>query len=156
MNDSTEHSMVRVPVRFEDIAVGDTLTPVSIEISYKRICMNAASTWDWFPGHHDPDYARSQGQRTIYLSTLFFHGFIDRGLNEWAGPDALIRRRKISMTRSIYPGQTATLSGKVVAKRDDGGRRLVDLELLVSSEDGPCVPSEATVELADPFVEVPG
>ena len=53
--------------------------------------------------------------------------------------------------------QTArTLSGKVVAKRDDGGRRLVDLELLVSSEDGPCVPSEATVELADPFVEVPG
>ena len=143
-------------MRFEDIAVGDTLTPVSIEISYKRICMNAASTWDWFPGHHDPDYARSQGQRTIYLSTLFFHGFIDRGLNEWAGPDALIRRRRISMIRSIYPGQTATLSGKVVAKRDDGGRRLVDLELLVSSEDGPCVPSEATVELADPFVEVPG
>ncbi|AEV75651.1 MULTISPECIES: MaoC/PaaZ C-terminal domain-containing protein [Mycobacteriaceae] len=156
MNDSTEHSMVRVPVRFEDITVGDTLTPVSIEISYKRICMNAASTWDWFPGHHDPDYARSQGQRTIYLSTLFFHGFIDRGLNEWAGPDALIRRRKISMIRSIYPGQTATLSGKVVGKRQDAGRRLVDLELLVSSEDGPCVPSEATVELADPFVEVPG
>lgn len=41
MNGSTEHSMVRFPVRFEDIAVGDTLTPVSIEISYKRICMNA-------------------------------------------------------------------------------------------------------------------
>ncbi|GLB81288.1 MaoC/PaaZ C-terminal domain-containing protein [Mycobacterium kiyosense] len=156
MNDSTEYSMVRVPVRFEDITVGDTLTPVSIEISYKRICMNAASTWDWFPGHHDPDYARSQGQRTIYLSSLFFHGFIDRGLNEWAGPDALIRRRKISMIRSIYPGQTATLSGKVVGKRQDAGRHLVDLELLVSSDDGPCVPSEATVELADPFVEVPG
>ena len=49
MNDSAEHSMVRVPVRFEDIAVGDTLTPVSIEISYKRICMNAASQSSTFP-----------------------------------------------------------------------------------------------------------
>ncbi len=156
MNFSDAGSAARPAVRFEDIVVGDMLTPVSIEVTYKRICMNAASTWDWFPGHHDPDYARSQGQRTIYLSTLFFHGFIDRGLNEWAGPDALIRRRKISMIQSIYPGQIATLSGKVVGKRQDGGRRLVDFELLVSSEDGPCVPSEATVELADPLVDVPG
>ncbi|MDX1881087.1 MaoC/PaaZ C-terminal domain-containing protein [Mycobacterium sp. SMC-18] len=156
MNSSDTGAAARPALLFDEVSVGDSLPTVAIEVTYKRICMNAASTWDWFPGHHNPEYARSQGQRTIYLSTLFFHGFIDRGLNEWAGPDALIRRRKISMVRSIYPGQTATLSGKVVAKRDDGGRRLVDLELLVSSEDGPCVPSEATVELADPFVEVQG
>ncbi|SHV22876.1 acyl dehydratase [Mycobacteroides abscessus subsp. abscessus] len=156
MNSSDTGAAARPALLFDEVSVGDSLPTVAIEVTYKRICMNAASTWDWFPGHHNPEYARSQGQRTIYLSTLFFHGFIDRGLNEWAGPDALIRRRKISMVRSIYPGQTATLSGKVVAKRDDGGRRLVDLELLVSSEDGPCVPSEATVELAAPFVEVQG
>jgi acyl dehydratase len=156
VNSSDTGAAARPALLFDEVSVGDSLPTVAIEVTYKRICMNAASTWDWFPGHHNPEYARSQGQRTIYLSTLFFHGFIDRGLNEWAGPDALIRRRKISMVRSIYPGQTATLSGKVVAKRDDGGRRLVDLELLVSSEDGPCVPSEATVELADPFVEVQG
>lgn len=88
---------------FDDVIVGDEITPVSIPITYKRVCMNAAATWDWFPGHHDPEYARSQGQRTIYLSTLFFHGFIDRGLTDWAGPDALLRRRKISMIKSIYP-----------------------------------------------------
>jgi len=138
----------RPALRFDDVSVGDSLPAVSIEVTYKRICMNAASTWDWFPGHHNPEYARSQGQRTIYLSSLFFHGFVDRGLNEWAGPDALIRRRTISMIRSIYPVQTAILSGKVVGKREDGGRCLVDLELVVSSEDGPCVPSEATVELS--------
>ena len=109
--------------------------------------MNAASTWDWFPGHHDPEYARSQGQRTIYLSTLFFHGFIDRGLGDWAGPDALLRRRKISIIKSIYPGQTATLTGRVIGKREVNGTSLIDLELMVSSEEGPCVPSEATLQL---------
>ncbi|MBN9097793.1 MULTISPECIES: MaoC/PaaZ C-terminal domain-containing protein [unclassified Pseudonocardia] len=134
-------------LRFDDVAVGDEITPVSIPITYKRICMNAAATWDWFPGHHDPEYARSQGQQTIYLSTLFFHGFVDRGLGDWAGPDALLRRRKISMIKSIYPGQTATLTGRVVGKREVDGTGLVDLELMVSSEEGPCVPSEATLQL---------
>lgn len=132
---------------YADVEVGTEITPVSLEITYKRVCINAASTWDWFPGHHDPEYARSQGQENIYLSTLFYHGFVDRGLNDWAGPDALIRRRKISMIKSIYPGQTATLTGKVVGKREEAGKCLVDLELLVSSEEGPCVPSEATLEL---------
>lgn len=134
-------------LRFDDVAVGDEITPVSIPVTYKRICMNAAATWDWFPGHHDPGYARSQGQETIYLSTLFFHGFVDRGLGDWAGPDALLRRRKISMIKSIYPGQTATLTGRVVGKREVDGTCLVDLELMVSSEEGPCVPSEATLQL---------
>ncbi len=135
-------------LRFDDVAVGDEITPVSIPVTYKRICMNAAATWDWFPGHHDPEYARSQGQQTIYLSTLFFHGFIDRGLSDWAGPDALLRRRKISMIRSIYPEQTATLTGRVIGKREVNGTGLIDLELMVSSEEGPCVPSEATLQLA--------
>ncbi|MCP9271181.1 hotdog family protein [Mycolicibacterium arenosum] len=134
-------------LRFDDVEVGDEITPVSIPITYKRICMNAASTWDWFPGHHNPEYAKSQGQQTIYLSTLFFHGFIDRGLCDWAGPDALLRRRKISMIKSIYPGQIATLTGRVIGKREVDGASLVDLELMVSSEEGPCVPSEATLQL---------
>lgn len=135
-------------LRFQDVGAGQEITALSLPITYKRICLNAAATWDWFPGHHDPEYARSQGQETIYLSTLFFHGFIDRGLGEWAGPDALVRRRKISMIRSIYPGQTATLTGRVIGIRESDGAGLVDLELLVASEDGPCVLSEATLELA--------
>jgi acyl dehydratase len=140
-------STVDQGLSYADVEVGTEITPVSLEITHKRVCINAASTWDWFPGHHDPEYARSQGQENIYLSTLFYHGFVDRGLNDWAGPDALVRRRKITMIKSIYPGQTATLTGKVVGKREEAGKCLVDLELLVSSEEGPCVPAEATLEL---------
>lgn len=131
-----------------DVAAGDELPPISLAITHTRVCQNAAATWDWFPGHHDPDYARSQGQRTIYLSTLFFHGFVDRLVTDWAGPGAVIRRRWIRMDRSIYPGQTATATGRVVATRREDGRELVDVEALVSSEEGPCVPARVTVQLA--------
>lgn len=132
---------------FEDVREGDVLPSISLAITHTRICQNAAATWDWFPGHHDPEYARRQGQRTIYLSTLFFHGFVDRLVTDWAGPDAFIRRRRIRMIRSIYPDQTATATGHVTATRTDAGRGLVDIEALVSSEDGPCVPAKVTVQL---------
>ena len=49
---------------FADVEVGTEITPVSLPITYKRICMNAASTWDWFPGHHDPEYAVAHSRNT--------------------------------------------------------------------------------------------
>jgi acyl dehydratase len=132
---------------FEDVEAGAKLPSISLEITHKRVCMNAAATWDWFPGHHDPEYARRQGQRTIYLSTLFFQGFVDRLVTDWAGPDAFIRRRRIRMLRSIYAGQTATARGRVTGKREQGGRALVEIEAVVESEEGACVPAEVDVEL---------
>lgn len=134
-------------LRWQDIQAGSQLPEVAIEISYRRVVMNAAATWDWFPGHHDPFYAREQGQRTIYLSTLFFQGLVDRLVTDWAGPRAFIRRRKIEMRQSIYAGQVARASGRVARVYEDDGVGLVDVEAEVASEDGPCVTASLIVEL---------
>jgi acyl dehydratase len=134
-------------LRWQDIQAGSQLPPVAIEISYRRVVMNAAATWDWFPGHHDPFYAREQGQRTIYLSTLFFQGLVDRLVTDWAGPRAFIRRRKIEMRRSIYAGQVARASGRVARVYENDGAGLVDVEAEVGSDEGPCVLAAVTVEL---------
>lgn len=112
----------------------DDLPPVSLTIDYRRVVHNAAATWDWFPGHHDPEYARAQGQHTIYLSTLFFHGFIDRAVSEWVGAGYRLRRREVRIQRSIYAGQTATVRGR---REDADGA--VTVAGAVVSEDGPCV-----------------
>lgn len=137
----------RSNLAYEDVHEGQELPPISLDVTYQRVCLNAAATWDWFPGHHDPEYARRQGQRTIYLSTLFFHGFVDRLVTDWAGPGSFIRRRRIRMVRSIYAGQTATARGRVSAVHQEEGRGLVEVEVVVESEEGPCVPAELTVEL---------
>lgn len=134
-------------LRWQDIQAGSQLPEVAIEISYRRVVMNAAATWDWFPGHHDPFYARDQGQRTIYLSTLFFQGLVDRLVTDWAGPRAFIRRRKIEMRQSIYAGQVARASGRVARVYEADGAGLVDVEAEVASEDGPCVRASLIVEL---------
>jgi acyl dehydratase len=137
---------------WEDVEEGSALPRTDDEITYRRVIMNPATTWDYFPGHHDPAYARSQGQPTIYVNTMHFLGFVDRLATEWGGPCSFIARRKISMQRSIYAGDTMVGEGRVVRRyTDEAGarvRHLVDLELTVKNQDGElCCPATVTLEL---------
>jgi acyl dehydratase len=135
---------------FEDVHPGEELAVVEDLITYRRVIMNPATTWDYFPGHHDPAYAHAQGQPTIYVNTMHFLGFIDRMITEWAGPRSFLVRRNVSTLMSIYAGDTMVGSGHVVGTRreemEGGVRCLVDLELAVTNQHGtPCASVLATV-----------
>ncbi|WP_196189063.1 MaoC family dehydratase N-terminal domain-containing protein [Conexibacter sp. W3-3-2] len=124
---------------------GERLAPIRIHVDHRRVCHNAAATWDWFPGHHDPAYARDQGQPTIYVSTVFFQGLLDRLVTEWAGPGAVVMRRKLQIRASLFAGEDAVADGRVVARTVDGGDEIVEIEGRVSGANGCCVTSEITV-----------
>ncbi|MEA3510301.1 MAG: MaoC family dehydratase N-terminal domain-containing protein, partial [Actinomycetota bacterium] len=64
-------------VHDEALPIGD-LPVVTMPITVGRCVLDAATTRDFFPGHHDRDYARAQGARDVYLNTMFYHGFVDR------------------------------------------------------------------------------
>jgi acyl dehydratase len=137
---------------FEDVEVGEELPRVEDVITYRRVIMNPATTWDYFPGHHDPEYARAQGQPTIYVNTMHFLGFIDRCLTGWAGPRSFLVRRKVSTLRSIYAGDTMAGTGRVVGTRREERagqvRHLVDLEFEVANQRGErCASVAATMAL---------
>lgn len=133
---------------WSEVKVGDVLPPIELAVEYARIILNAASTWDYFPGHHNPEYARAQGQPDIYVSTIFFHGFIDRLLTDWGGPSTFIKRRRMRMIASVHPGDTMRAEGEVLrCHRDDAGCGLIDLDIRINTARGLCVPASATVRL---------
>ena len=128
-----------------EIVVGDELPPLVDEITYRRVVMNPGATWDYFPGHYDPDYARSQGQPTIYANSVHLFGLLDRAAMEWAGPTAFLVRRSVRLQLSMYAGDTVTVTGTVTATRNDG---LVDLTMRVTNQHGaPCCTAELTLRL---------
>ena len=128
-----------------DVRVGDELAPLVDEITYRRVVMNPGATWDYFPGHYDPEYARSQGQPTIYANSLHLFGLLDRAATEWAGPTAFLVRRAVRLQLSMYAGDTVTVAGSVTGKRDGD---LVDLTLSVTNQDGaPCCTAELSLRL---------
>lgn len=131
-----------------DVHQGQVLPPIELHVDYARIILNAASTWDYFPGHHNPSYARAQGQPDIYASTIFFHGFVDRLVTDWGGPETFIRRRRLRMIASVHPGDTMRAEGRVVRHyRSDENAGLVDIDIQVSTARGLCVPASITARL---------
>lgn len=115
------------------VPVGEALPALVDEITYRRVIMNPGATWDYFPGHYDPDYARSQGQPTIYANSLHLFGLVDRAATQWAGPASFIVRRVVRLQMSMYAGDTVTVAGQVTGKRAE---RLVELSLAVTNQHG--------------------
>ena len=117
-------------------------------ITYQRVIMNPGSTWDYFPGHYDPEYARANGQPTIFINTMHIAGFVDRVATEWAGPFSRVVRRKLTLTGSIYAGDTITGRRRVTGKRQDGDRWLIDMHVDVVNQNGElCCPADVTLDV---------
>jgi hypothetical protein len=95
---------------------GQTFGPIRMPVSFKTVIFNVAATFDYFPGHHEPGYARSQGARNIFLNTIFLQGFADRAVTGWLGHDVFVLRRKLSMFQPICAGDTLVCTGKVEAR----------------------------------------
>jgi acyl dehydratase len=136
---------------WSEITVPADLPEVVDEISYQRVVMNPGATWDYFPGHYDPRYAEKHGHPAIFVNTMHIAGFIDRIATDWAGPYSRVVRRKVSLLGSIYAGDSMVGRGRVVNKRRDASRCLVDLEIAVYNQrDELCCPAELTLELSAP------
>jgi acyl dehydratase len=135
-------------VHWEEVAEGASIPPLVDEISYRRVIMNPGATGDYFPGHYDPDYARRQGQPTIYANSLHVFGMLDRALSDWAGPRSFLVRRNVRLESSMYAGDAVTVAGVVAGKRHEGDEHLVDLDLTMTNQDGAVIcTSRSTVRL---------
>jgi acyl dehydratase len=133
---------------WDDLITGADIPPVVLDITYQKVAMVSMATWDLFPGHHNPNYAAAQQQKTIYLNTIVLQGFADRVLTDWAGYMTSVVRRKITMRGSVYAGDTLTGKGTVdKIYRDPDGRCKIDVSISLSTQDGPVCAVVATAIL---------
>lgn len=126
---------------------GDVVPAVALEITLRRLIVNVGASWDPFPGHFDREYARAHGHEDIFANTSLILAFADRVVTDWAGPRTRIVRRRLSMGRPVHPGDVLRGEGFVTDVRRDGDLRLVDVEIGLSTQRGPCAQAVATVEL---------
>jgi len=130
---------------FADVAVGDELPSLSIELTRTLIVATAIASRDYQDVHHDPSLAQERGSKDIFMNILTTNGFVGRFVTDWAGPDAVIRRVSIRLGAPNYPGDTMTLTGQVTAKGDDNV-----VELAVRGANGLGDHVTGTVEVALP------
>ena len=122
--------------RFQDINVGDKITPLSKEIGIARMMAYGAATWDFIRLHYDADYARANGFEAPFVDGQMMGGFLAQHVQDWAGVGAFLRKLAFRNRVMAYPGDSLTCYG-VVTKVDatnEGG--IVECDLWIENQRG--------------------
>ena len=136
-------------------STGDTLPPISLPLTLRRSVQAVGATRDYYPVHHDAEFARQSGAEDIFFNTMFLQGFVGRVACEWFGNDAFLRRLVVAMRGSNYVGRTLTAEGVVSNVRDVDGCRLVDTQVTLSTEDGATTEVDFTIQLPGSVTSFP-
>jgi acyl dehydratase len=134
---------------WDSVDEGDDLPGFDLHLSETKIVQQVSGSQDFYPVHHDREFARAGGHQDIFVNTGFTRAALSRLLTDFAGPDGWVRRLTYEMRRMNRPGDTMQIRGKVTRKYvGEDGAHLVDLDLWVQNErEGISTPGTATVML---------
>lgn len=134
---------------WEDVAVGDEVSPVRFPLSIYRMVVAAGGNRDFNSIHHNSEYARQTGAPDMYANNTFLQGMWERTVREFIGLAGSIRRVKgFRMKIFNTVGDTVTTRGKVNRLWLEGTSGLVELELWCENAKGVSVgPGTVTVTL---------
>lgn len=134
-------------LRGADVAPGDALPALELDMTATRIVAGALATRDFMPVHHDRDYAQAQGAPDIFMNIISTNGHLGRYLTDWAGPESLVRQLSIRLGAPVFPGSTLAFSGTVTSVDRQGDEVLVEVELRAATDLGDHATGTAVVAL---------
>lgn len=119
----------------DDIAVGDGGPTVIVEdLAPQDFVQYAGASGDFNPVHYDWQYARALGNPDVFGQGMLTAGYAGHFVSDWFGPDAISRFRT-RFTARVWPGDTLTVSGKVI----NIDAPMVTIELTVARQTGETV-----------------
>jgi uncharacterized protein len=93
----------------------------SLQVTPTVVVSTAIATRDFYPVHHDRDFAVRGGSADIFLNILTTTGLVQRYVTDWTGPEAIVRAVSIRLGVPCYAGDTLTFSGMVTDDTGPGG-----------------------------------
>jgi uncharacterized protein len=100
-----------------------SLPELVLDVTPTLVVSTAIATRDFYPVHHDHEFALRSGSKDIFLNILTTTGLVQRYVTDWAGPSALVRAVSIRLGVPCYAGDTLTFSGEVT--EDSGDEQVI-------------------------------
>ena len=120
---------------FGEITVGDEQRTEFPALSRTMFVKYAGASGDFNPMHHDDTIATQVGNPSVFGHGMLTAGLMARVVKDWFGAEAL-RKFSVRFAKQVWPGETITFTAVVTGKRDDGGDKLVDLDVTVVNQNG--------------------
>lgn len=136
-------------LRFEQVSVGDDLPPlVKPAISRLQLALYASAGADQNPIHVDDEAARVGGLPGVIAHGMLVMGFLGQVVTRWA-PRRQVLALSARFVGMSFPDDVITCSAKVIDKREEAGRKLVDLAIEARNQKGDVLQS-GTATIAIP------
>jgi acyl dehydratase len=134
---------------WSDIEVGDEVTPLEIPVTTTVIVAGAIASRDYMPVHHDRDFAQKQGSPNVFMNILTTNGLCVRFLNDWAGPEAMVKNLAIRLGVPAFPNDPLRFTGSVTSKSKGDGEGLVEIAFKGANSMGDHVTGTALLSLLE-------
>ena len=132
---SAEASATGSPVSFDALSVGDEKREEFPALTRTMFVKYAGASGDFNPMHHDDTIATQVGNPSVFGPGMLTMGLAARVVKDWFGPEA-VRRFQVRFSKQVWPGDVLTCTAVVTGKREEGGEKLVDLDLTVVNQNG--------------------
>jgi hypothetical protein len=111
-----------------EVAVGDTLPAIDIDITTGLVVCGALATRDFETVHHNKAVALAAGLPDVFMNILTSQGLMTRFATDWSGPEAVVKAVDIRLGAPNIAGMVMTMTGEVTAVDNDTG--MVDVAVL--------------------------
>ncbi|MEZ5236697.1 MAG: MaoC/PaaZ C-terminal domain-containing protein [Acidimicrobiales bacterium] len=119
-----------------DLTVGTERAPfVDKPLTVTDFVRYQGASGDMNPIHHDSSFAARAGYPTPFAVGMLQAGVLGTYATDWLGARN-VRRFKVQFREQAWPGDVLTYSGRIAAVREEGGERLIDVELACTRQTG--------------------
>lgn len=135
--------------KFADVKVGDKIPALVLPpVSRHQLALYCGGSGDHNPIHVDIDFAKKFGFKDVFAHGMLSMAFLGRLATSYA-PQSALRKLGTRFTSITWVGDVITVSGVVTGKREEGGEKLVDLDIRCTNQNGQdTLQGNATVALA--------
>lgn len=133
---------------YDDVEPGDELPRLTVTVDETQMFFFSAATYNGHRIHYDKQWARDvEGYDDVLVQGPLQAALLARAITDWIGGRGRLVEYAVQNRGVALPGQPLTFGGTVTAKRLDGGRGLVELDIAGRRDADVLMPGTATVEL---------
>ena len=124
-------------LKASELKVGQSHTERVVEnLSRTQIVMYAGVSGDYNPLHTDEVYTvQAAGYKSVFAHGMLTMGLTGKALTNFVG-NGTLKNFGVRFTNQVWPGDTLDTTVTVTAIRDEGGKKLADLNLSTVNQDG--------------------
>ena len=134
-------------VYFEDVNVDDELPSIERTPTEDMAIDFFGRDNPSNPAFSDAEAGRRMGLAGAMVPGMLKMSWLTQYVSDWAGPGSHIRSLRVAFRRPDIQQKPLVLAGRVVDKRQEDGKNVVELEVATLAEGEPSVRGNVAVEL---------